>query len=93
MEERAYFPGTRLALLLILPQMALVLTFFYWPAGAALYWAFTLEQPWGGGNQWVGLDNFAQIFADRQYWRSVLTTTGSSRASGTRRSTVPTPWR
>ena len=57
--------------MLAMPQVLLVLVFFYWPSGAALYWAFTLQQPWGGGNIFVGLDNFKQMFADAQYWNSV----------------------
>jgi len=45
--------------------------FFYWPAGEALYWAFTLEPPFGGGNQWVGWQNFQTVFSDPLYWNSV----------------------
>ena len=45
--------------------------FVYWPTAAALFWAFTLERPWGGGNEWAGLDNFRQIFADGAYWNSI----------------------
>ncbi len=56
---------------LILPQMLLVFTFFYWPAGEALYWAFTLEPAFGGSNQWVGWQNFTTVFADARYWNSV----------------------
>lgn len=37
----------------------------------ALYWAFTLEQPWGGGNTWVGFDNFSKTLSDPYYWSSV----------------------
>ena len=58
--------------LLVVPQLLLVLTFLYWPTGAALFWAFILEQPWGGGNQFVGLDNFRKIFSDWFYWASVM---------------------
>lgn len=72
MEKRAYFPTAWLGLLLIVPQLLLVFTFFYWPAGEALYWAFTLEPPFGGSNQWVGTQNFTTIFADRKYWDSVV---------------------
>ena len=71
MENRAHFKTLWLGVALILPQLLLVLTFFYWPTGAALFWAFTLEQPWGGGSQWVGLDNFANVFSDPFYWASV----------------------
>ncbi|WP_191059163.1 ABC transporter permease subunit [Geminicoccus harenae] len=71
MDKRAWFRNTPLALALAAPQLLLVLLFFYWPSGAALYWAFTLEQPWGGGNVFVGLDNFRAIFGDPLYWNSV----------------------
>ncbi len=49
----------------------MIFTFFYWPSAQALYWAFTLEQPWGGGNTWVGFDNFRKVLADPYYWGSV----------------------
>jgi sn-glycerol 3-phosphate transport system permease protein len=71
MEKRAIFEKAWLGALLILPQILLVFTFFYWPAGEALYWAFTLEPPFGGSNQWVGLLNFETVFADTTYWNSV----------------------
>lgn len=71
MERRAFYRNGVLPWLLIGPQLLLVLVFFYWPTSQALYWAFTLEQPWGGGNAWVGLDNFLAIFRDREYWTTV----------------------
>lgn len=71
MEKRVTFSNTWLAAALILPQMLLVFVFFYWPTGEALYWAFTLERPFGGGNDWVGLYNFASVFGDPKYWSSV----------------------
>lgn len=46
--------------------------FFYWPASQAVYWAFTTQPPFGGSNEWVGLQNFQQIFADAVYWNSVV---------------------
>jgi sn-glycerol 3-phosphate transport system permease protein len=71
MERRAYYNNGVLPWLLIAPQLILVLVFFYWPTTQALFWAFTLEQPWGGGNTWAGLDNFLSIFRDREYWTTV----------------------
>jgi sn-glycerol 3-phosphate transport system permease protein len=70
-EKRATFSNLWLAAALIAPQMILIFTFFYWPTGEALYWAVTLEQPFGGGNQWVGLLNFETVFQDPKYWGSV----------------------
>lgn len=72
MERRAYYKNPVLPWLLIGPQLILVLVFFYWPTSQALFWAFTLEQPWGGGNTWVWLDNFIGIFRDREYWTTVV---------------------
>ncbi len=72
MERTAYYRNRVLPWLLLAPQLLLVLVFFYWPTSQALYWAFTLEQPWGGGNTWVGLQNFAAIFKDGGYWATVL---------------------
>ena len=71
MERRAYYKSGSLPWLLIAPQLLLVLVFFYWPTMQALYWAFTLEQPWGGGNSWVWFDNFLGIFGSRTYWATV----------------------
>jgi sn-glycerol 3-phosphate transport system permease protein len=71
MDRRATFRNGWLAGALIAPQIALVLVFFYWPASQAIYWAFTTQPPFGGSNEWIGTQNFAQIFADRVYWNSV----------------------
>ena len=72
MDKHAAFSNTWLAVLFVLPQLLLIFIFFYWPTGEAMYWAFTLEQPFGGSNQWVGLLNFETVFADPKYWNSVL---------------------
>ena len=48
--RRALFRSTWLPWALVLPQLLIIFVFFYWPTGEALYWAFTLEQPWGGAN-------------------------------------------
>ena len=73
MEKRATFSNNWLAAALVAPQLLLVLIFFYWPSGEALYWSFTLEPPFGGSNQWVGWLNFNTVFADANYWASVRT--------------------
>lgn len=69
--RRAYFKFSWVALALLAPQLLIIFTFFYWPSAQAVYWAFTLEQPWGGGNTWVGFENFKKVLADPYYWSSV----------------------
>lgn len=71
MEKRVTFGQWWIGIGFAVPQILLIFVFFYWPAGQALYWALTLQQPWGGGNIWVGLDNFRQILSDPIYWNSV----------------------
>jgi sn-glycerol 3-phosphate transport system permease protein len=71
MEKRATFSNLWLAAAFIAPQMLLVFVFFYWPTGEALYWAVTLEPPFGGSNEWVGWLNFETVFSDPKYWNSV----------------------
>ncbi|MCR9127344.1 MAG: ABC transporter permease subunit [Rhodobacteraceae bacterium] len=69
--RRAYFKNNWIAALVVAPQLLIIFIFFYWPSSQALYWAFTLEQPWGGGNEWVGLENFIFLLSDDRYWHSV----------------------
>ena len=69
--RRAYFKFSWVAVALLAPQLLIIFVFFYWPSVQALYWAFTLEQPWGGGNTWVGFENFQNVLSDPYYWASV----------------------
>ncbi len=71
LEKRVTFSSTTIGLLFALPMLALIFVFFYWPSGQALFWAFTLEQPWGGGNRFVGFRNFIQLLEDPVYWGSI----------------------
>jgi sn-glycerol 3-phosphate transport system permease protein len=71
MEKRTTFNKSTIGILFAVPQLLLIFTFFYWPAGQAVFWSLTLQQPWGGGNIWVGLDNFTSILSSTDYWNSV----------------------
>ena len=71
MDKRATFSNLWIAAAFIAPQILLVFIFFYWPSGEALYWAVTLEPPFGGANEWVGWLNFQTVFEDPKYWNSV----------------------
>ncbi|MBZ9843674.1 ABC transporter permease subunit [Mesorhizobium sp. CA5] len=71
MEKRVTFSKWTIGIPFAVPQLILIFTFFYWPAGQAVYWSLTLQQPWGGGNIWVGLDNFRSILSNASYWDSI----------------------
>ena len=73
-EKRVVFRSTWLPWLLIAPQMAVVLVFFFWPAGQALYQSVLLQDAFGTSTEFGGLQNFKQLFADETYLASFKTT-------------------
>jgi sn-glycerol 3-phosphate transport system permease protein len=50
------------------------LVFFFWPAGQALYQSVLLQDAFGTSTEFVGLQNFKQLFADETYLASFKTT-------------------
>ena len=64
--------------LLILPQVLVTLSFFYWPAAQGLMQSFTLSDPFGQHTRFVWLDNFITLFRDPLYLRSIAITLGFS---------------
>jgi sn-glycerol 3-phosphate transport system permease protein len=73
-EKRVRFKSWWLPWVLVAPQMAIVLVFFFWPAGQALYQSVLLEDAFGTSSQFVGLENFTRLFADETYLASFKTT-------------------
>ena len=74
MEKRVVFRSSWLPWLLILPQMAVILVFFFWPAAQALLQSLQQQDPFGTSIEFVGLDNFRQLFNDPSYVESFKTT-------------------
>lgn len=66
--ESSKFSHRWLPLLLVAPLMLLVVLFFYVPVFQAFYWSFFLEQPFGGGSEFVGLQNFERVLSDPEFW-------------------------
>jgi sn-glycerol 3-phosphate transport system permease protein len=58
MEKRVRFRSTWLPWLLVAPQMAVVLVFFFWPAAQALYQSVLQQDAFGIDTEFVGLENF-----------------------------------
>ncbi len=71
MLKRVNFSRSRgLAYALILPQIAVTLIFFIWPASQALFQSLLVEDAFGLSREFVWLDNFAELFSDEHYLRS-----------------------
>ncbi len=74
MEKKVRFKSRWLPWLLVAPQMAIVLVFFFWPAGQALYQSVLEEDAFGMSRQFVGWQNFSRLFNDPLYLESFQTT-------------------
>ena len=74
MEKRVRFKSAWLPWLLIAPQMAIVLVFFFWPAGQALWQSVLQQDAFGTSSEFVGLENFSRLWADDSYLASFQTT-------------------
>jgi sn-glycerol 3-phosphate transport system permease protein len=73
-EKRVRFNSPWLPWLLIAPQMAIVLVFFFWPAGQALYQSVLTQDAFGTSTEFVGLENFQRLIDDPTYLASFRTT-------------------
>ena len=74
MEKKVRFKSLWLPWALVAPQMTIVLVFFFWPAGQALYQSVLEEDAFGMSRQFVGWQNFSRLFNDPLYLESFQTT-------------------
>ena len=74
MEKRVLFKSPWLPWVLVAPQMVIVLVFFFWPAGQALYQSVLQEDAFGTSREFVGWENFQRLFDDATYLASFKTT-------------------
>ncbi|GHA59781.1 glycerol-3-phosphate transporter permease [Amylibacter ulvae] len=65
--KRAGFANYWLPILLLLPQLTIIAVFFYWPAFNAVQSSFYLQDPFGFGSQFVGFENYSDLFASKEY--------------------------
>lgn len=67
--KRAVFSTRWLPLYLLLPQLSVIFVFFYWPAYEAVRTSFYLEDPFGFGSTFVGLENYIFLYESKEYLR------------------------
>ena len=76
MDRRVIFPNKLLPYLLVAPQLAVTLIFFFWPAGQAVYMSVLSQDAFGQSVTFVGLDNFKEVLSDPDYiktlWRTLI---------------------
>jgi len=74
MIKRVTFKHKTLPYLLLLPQLAITLVFFIWPASQALYQSVLLEDAFGLSTKFVAFENFIALFTDPHYLESFKVT-------------------
>ena len=69
-EKRVVFRSAWLPYLLVAPQIAITVIFFFWPAFQAAWYSFQLQDAFGLQTEFVGLRNFHELFGDPRYLES-----------------------
>src|ERR1700736_4094609 len=71
METRSIFSGKLLPYLLILPQLAVSLIFFYWPAVQALQQSFLVQDAFGLSTEFVWFENYVNLLKTPEYYQAI----------------------
>ena len=71
MENRAIFSGKLLPYLLVLPQLAISLIFFYWPAAQALWQSFLVQDAFGLSTEFVWFENYVNLLQTPEYYQAI----------------------
>ena len=74
MEKRAVFKSSWLPWVLIAPQAVIIAMFFFWPAAQAILESVQQSNAFGTSVEWVGLENFKNLWNDPTYLASFYTT-------------------
>lgn len=74
MEKRVVFQNKFLPYLLIAPQIAITVIFFFWPASQAVVQSVLREDAFGISSRFVGMENFIALFEDEYYLHSFKVT-------------------
>jgi len=73
-EKRVVFKSAWLPWVLIAPQVVVIAVFFFWPAAQALLQSVQQSDAFGTSVEYVGLENFRNLWSDESYLASFKTT-------------------
>jgi sn-glycerol 3-phosphate transport system permease protein len=74
MQRRVIFNNRFLPYLLLLPQLAITIVFFFWPASQAIYQSLLRQDPFGLRTKFVYLQNFQDVLRDPLYLEAFTVT-------------------
>ncbi len=72
--KKVQFNHRFLPYLFIAPQIIIVVIFFLWPSAMAVYYSFQMQDAFGVSMQFVGIDNYRDIFANMEYFHTCVFT-------------------
>jgi sn-glycerol 3-phosphate transport system permease protein len=73
-EKRVFFRSAWLPWALVGPQLVIITLFFFWPAAQALLQSLQQSDAFGTSVEWVGTENFRNLWNDASYLDSFATT-------------------
>jgi sn-glycerol 3-phosphate transport system permease protein len=73
-EQRVSFTNKLLPYLLLAPQLAVTLVFFYWPASQAVWQSFLLQDAFGLRTDFVWFENYTELLRQPDYYRAMANT-------------------
>jgi sn-glycerol 3-phosphate transport system permease protein len=74
MQKRSIFNHHLLPYLLLVPQLVVILVFFYWPASQAVWQSFLLQDAFGLKTSFVWFENYRDLFSQPEYYRTMANT-------------------
>ncbi len=74
MDKKVVFRSTWLPWVLLAPQVVVITVFFFWPAIQAVIQSMQQSDAFGTSVEWIGLENFRNLWNDETYLASFKTT-------------------
>lgn len=74
MKRRTIYRHKLLPYILLVPQLAITIVFFFWPAGQAIYQSLLIQDPFGLRTQFVWFENFQNVLTNPVYLEAVRVT-------------------
>jgi len=82
MQKQTVFQSRLLPFILLIPQVTIVLIFFYWPAAQAVWQSFLLQDAFGLSTTFVAFENYTELLQQPEYFDAIVRTFAFSAAIG-----------
>ncbi|WP_424628730.1 sn-glycerol-3-phosphate ABC transporter permease UgpA [Bradyrhizobium sp. SYSU BS000235] len=82
MQKQTVFHSRLLPFVLLIPQVTIVLIFFYWPAAQAVWQSFLLQDAFGLSTTFVAFENYIELLHQPEYFDAIVRTFAFSAAIG-----------